>query len=248
MKISIVTVTYNAFDKLEKTIESVLGQTRQPDEYIIVDGGSKDGTVELIKKYESLLTRWISEPDSGIYNAMNKAVSLTTGDWILFMNAEDTFVSNDVLEKFVYYLSENHKNQMLAYGDCHIILPNGKVVFDKALEPSKIFNRMICSHQSLFARRSLLIKYPFEEKYRVCADHHFLLRTIFDKIELIKLPFAVGKVQLEHYTWKQIRNGHWEKWRSVRSVKKSLSIDFYFIIRFFRLALGSFFKFIKSKI
>lgn len=87
MKISVVTVCYNAADTIEKTMLSVLNQTHHDIEYIIIDGGSTDGTVEIIRKYADRIAYWVSEPDKGIYDAMNKGIKVATGEWINFMNA-----------------------------------------------------------------------------------------------------------------------------------------------------------------
>ena len=95
--ISVVTVSYNAVDTIERTILSVLNQTYSDIEYIIIDGGSTDGTVDLIKKYADKITYWVSEPDQGIYDAMNKGIDVATGEWINFMNSGDSFYRQDVL-------------------------------------------------------------------------------------------------------------------------------------------------------
>lgn len=97
-KISVITVVYNDKEGLEKTIQSVLSQTYDNIEYIIVDGGSTDGSVDIIKKYQNRIGKWISEPDEGIYDAMNKGVGLSSGEWLNFMNAGDVFCDNKVLD------------------------------------------------------------------------------------------------------------------------------------------------------
>ena len=96
--VTIITVSYNVVDTIESTIQSVVNQRYNNIEYIIIDGGSNDGTVDIIKKYEDHITYWISEPDGGIYYGMNKGIIKSNGDWLCFMNAGDRFASNDVLE------------------------------------------------------------------------------------------------------------------------------------------------------
>ena len=97
-KNSIVTVSYNAVATIESTILSVINQTYSNVEYIIIDGGSTDGTVDIIKKYQDKISYWISEPDQGIYDAMNKGLKIASGEWINFMNSGDSFVHTEVLE------------------------------------------------------------------------------------------------------------------------------------------------------
>ena len=98
MKITVITVCHNAAKTLEKTIKSVLNQTYPNIEYIIIDGGSTDDTVDIIKRYADRLAYWISEPDKGIYDAMNKGIEVATGEWINFMNAGDTFYEENTID------------------------------------------------------------------------------------------------------------------------------------------------------
>lgn len=98
--ISVVTVSYNAVSTIEQTILSVINQTYPHIEYIIIDGGSTDGTVDIIKKYADKIAYWVSEPDKGIYDAMNKGIKVATGEWINFMNSGDCLYRNDTIEKF----------------------------------------------------------------------------------------------------------------------------------------------------
>ena len=96
--VTVVTVTYNAQDYLEKTIQSIISQSYSDIEYIIIDGGSTDGTLDIIKKYEKNITYWVSESDNGIYDAMNKGIKKASGEWINFMNAGDGFVDTNSIE------------------------------------------------------------------------------------------------------------------------------------------------------
>ena len=127
--ISVVTVSYNAVLTIEQTILSVINQTYPHIEYIIIDGGSTDGTVDIIKKYANRIAYWVSEPDKGIYDAMNKGIRTAKGEWINFMNAGDLFYSKDTLEKvFSKSINDNIK---VIYGDVMLnkqgVLSQGKV-------------------------------------------------------------------------------------------------------------------------
>ena len=113
--ISIITISYNAVKDIENTILSVLNQTYPNIEYIIIDGGSTDGTLDIIKKYQDKITYWVSEPDKGIYDAMNKGTLKATGEWLNFMNAGDTFYNEQVLENV--FRDNNWENTDVIYGD-----------------------------------------------------------------------------------------------------------------------------------
>ena len=121
---SIITVTYNAERWLERTILSVLSQSYPNIEYIIIDGGSTDGTVDIIKKYEERIAYWVSEPDKGIYDAMNKGIQKATGEWINFMNAGDVYAANDVL---VQLMQCEHSEARILRGNIIRVYPHMKV-------------------------------------------------------------------------------------------------------------------------
>ncbi|GHT63967.1 hypothetical protein AGMMS50239_20840 [Bacteroidia bacterium] len=146
-KISIVTVTYNAVSVLEETILSIINQIYNNIEYIVIDGGSTDGTLDIIKKYEDRLSYWISEPDKGIYDAMNKGIDRASGDWINFMNAGDLFYSNTIIQELVdmHYFDDN---EAIIYGN-RLVNKNG--LLEAAISDLKpIKHRMDIFHQSCF--------------------------------------------------------------------------------------------------
>ena len=153
--VSIITVTYNAEVCLEKTIQSVINQTYKNIEYIIIDGGSSDKTLSIIKKYKKYIKYWISEPDKGIYDAMNKGIKIAKGDYINFLNAGDFYYENNVLS----YLFDNlDKSVDLLYGDSYLIDQNGVNV---RLLKAGVLNRytvkkgMAACHQSIFIKRQI---------------------------------------------------------------------------------------------
>lgn len=167
--ISIVTVCYNAAKEIEKTILSVINQTYSNVEYIIVDGGSTDGTVDVIRKYENKITKWISEPDKGIYDAMNKAIDMATGEWINFMNAGDQFVDDEVVSRL--FSSDNIECDVLFGNTIH---SDKKKIREKGVLYSDKFPAF--GHQSSFVKTQLMKKYHFDTNYKVCADFAFFYR------------------------------------------------------------------------
>lgn len=169
-KVTIVTVCFNAQDCLEKTISSVIEQTCYKDiEYIIIDGNSKDNTLTIIKKYESQVHRWISEPDKGIYDAMNKAITFSTGEWINFMNAGDYFYDKNVVEKI--FINDRFSNVDVVFGDLMVNMGTKQTLRKGILYPHKFPH---LSHQAVFVRTALMKKHLFNLKYKISADYEFL--------------------------------------------------------------------------
>jgi len=173
-KITIVTVTYNARDFIEATIQSVIYQTYQNIEYIIIDGGSDDGTLEIIKEYESVLAYWVSEPDAGIYDAMNKGAAVATGDWINFLNAGDLLYSNDVLAEV--FLDRDLVGVDLVYGNN--IYQRANETIQQIARPLKLFYKgMPFNHQSSFSRLSLTRKFQFDLTWKIQCEYEFLIKV-----------------------------------------------------------------------
>lgn len=198
MLFSIVTVCFNASNLIEKTIKSVLAQDFSDYEYIIQDGGSTDDTLEIINKFkgdfEMRNIPYIinSGRDKGIYDAMNKAVSTAHGEYIIFMNADDCFYSKSVLSSVYSSLktyelsnktntpySDNASLPDIVYGDCIVKELGMYFKFRKHYELIK--ERMPFSHQSCFAKRDLLLKWPFDLSFPITADYNFLLKCHMNK-------------------------------------------------------------------
>lgn len=155
-KITVITVCYNAADTLEQTIESVINQTYQNIEYIIVDGGSTDETLSIIRKYEHKITKWISEPDKGIYDAMNKGIEMASGEWLNFMNAGDVFASKDVLEKI--FSSDYPDKTAFLYSDNYYKGKEGRLLLShhdhkipSILHQSAIYRKELHNRHGLYA-------------------------------------------------------------------------------------------------
>ena len=174
MKLSIITINYNNKDGLEKTVESVLCQSAREDfEYIIVDGASTDGGVEVLNKYGGECSRVISEPDSGIYNAMNKGVRVAGGDYLLFLNSGDTLYSENTISVILPKLTGDD----LVIG--RIMKIPGNVLSDSGMKLSLFhFIDKSLPHQATFIRRELLLATPYDEKYRIVSDWKFFVQAV----------------------------------------------------------------------
>jgi glycosyltransferase involved in cell wall biosynthesis len=172
-KISVVTVCYNAVTSIEVTINSVLNQTYSNLEYIIIDGQSKDGTVDLIKKYSDNLSLWVSEPDKGIYDAMNKGIEYANGLYIIFLNAGDYFYSKNSINK-VFENVDSIEADVL-YGDVAYKFSYG--MYHKHILPIETFDKgMPIAHPATFVKAELIKFEKFNVKYKIAADYDMLYR------------------------------------------------------------------------
>lgn len=168
-KISVVTVTRNAAPLLSKTIESVASQDYENIEYIVVDGASTDDSVDIINKSDCI-GRFISEPDKGIYDAMNKGAAMATGEWILFMNAGDTFADSKTLRRLALE-AESFPEADVIYGD--VIRCGNEEDEIKVASDSLKGHRLAFCHQSVMCKRDDLLKIPFDISHRYSADFKF---------------------------------------------------------------------------
>lgn len=175
VKISIVTITLNSKPCLEQTITSVINQSYSNIEYIIIDGGSTDGTLDIIKQYESKIDLWISESDKGIADAMNKGLSLATGEYILFLHSDDYLLDSSVLEKAAMYLTDSHDIVMFSI----VLERNGKRWTAKSRGLNFWINfKTGIFHQSVFCSKSLFQKIgTFDNQFHIVMDYDFFLRA-----------------------------------------------------------------------
>ena len=189
MKISLITITYNSGNTLSTTLESVLSQTNKNVEYIIVDGASKDNTVALIKEYEPRFEgrlKWISEPDKGLYDAMNKGICMATGDVIGNLNSDDFFTTHTILQQLADAFDANKEIDAL-YGDVHFVNPDN---LEKCVRyySSKVFKRGLMklgfmpAHPSFYLKKVCFEQFGlYKTDYKIAADFEFLLRVIYKK-------------------------------------------------------------------
>jgi len=171
--LSVITVCRNAKDTIENTLLSVANQHFTNFEYIVIDGASTDGTLEILNQYKPIITTLISEPDKGIYDAMNKGVKLAIGDWIYFLGADDVFYNDLVLEEIFSFISDFNTYDFI-YGN--VLFKNKNIVYDGKFDKDKLYSKNIC-HQAIFYHRSVFQKIGgFNTEFKYVADYDFNLR------------------------------------------------------------------------
>ena len=210
-RISVITVVYNGVAAIEKTILSVIDQSYKIVEYIIIDGGSTDGTTDLIKKYSEKINYWISEKDDGIYDAMNKGISVAKGDWIVFINCGDFFYSNTVLsEIFIYKATEIH--------DADIIYGRSKMYYADGRQTELVMRHNIHEHWkgpvfrqgAMFVKSSILKQEPFlvEKTFKVSADYELMYRLYKKKFKFVSVDTVVLLYEKEGISDDGFKNLH----------------------------------------
>ncbi|MCR1812019.1 glycosyltransferase family 2 protein [Sulfurospirillum sp. hDNRA2] len=241
-KISIITVVYNAVTLLEQTILSVLEQDYSSVEYIIIDGGSSDGTIALIQKYASYPVVWISEKDSGIYDAMNKGLKLVTGEWIVFLNAGDFLASSHILSLVASTITKNTRLD-LVYGGILLDAKEGLYVHPKEFTTLNLLfwgTGTLC-HQAMFIKKEKITPYSLAYRYKAELDSYFDLVSRIQEYKRIDEPFVVyltGGAGAQNF----VRN-HLEALHVAFKRKGILSImALPFIVYGFFISLGHYWK------
>ena len=197
--LSIITINYNNAEGLLKTIESVLVQTFKDFEYIIIDGGSTDESIAVIDQHKDHLNYWVSEPDEGIYNAMNKGLRKAKGDYVLFMNSGDFLYNANVLKDV---FSRAISKEDLIYGD--VMLRHEKKNWERlqkhpeAPQFSYFYKQTICQ-QACFIKRNLFDRiFYLNEDYKICADWEFLIYAIYiEKINFKKIDVIIANYDMQ---------------------------------------------------
>ena len=178
---SIITITYNAADTLEETILSVISQTYHHIEYIIVDGASTDGTMEVVERYRNHINKMVSEPDKGLYDAMNKGIDMATGDYLVFLNAGDSFHADTTLQQMVHSIKSKELPDIL-YGNTAIVDAKRHFVRMRRLAPPEELSwrsfrqGMLVCHQAFIVKRALAERYNCQ--YRFSADFDWCIRMM----------------------------------------------------------------------
>ncbi len=241
--ISVVTVVYNAVNDIEATIQSVVNQTYKNIEYSVIDGDSVDGTKDVIEKYIHNISFFKSEPDNGIYEAMNKGIVKATGDWVIFMNAGDTFYSNDTIQECYNEGLFNVSNDII-YGDRILFDPVCEKKIEQFAEIKKLNFGMHLFHQSCFVKLSLHKKYLYKETFRIAGDFDFLYtvrkkKYLFKKTNIKICVFALGGVSNDDlkqlYETKKVIMNHNKNF--FLKLFYSIPVDFYIFKNYLKIIL-----------
>ncbi|MFB0493783.1 glycosyltransferase involved in cell wall biosynthesis [Mucilaginibacter sp. OAE612] len=215
-RLSVITIVYNNVRDIERTIRSVINQTYTNIEYIIVDGLSNDGTLQVIDKYKSQITKFISEKDEGIYDAMNKGLALTTGDYVIFMNSGDEFYDNETVAA-VFAAAEDAD---IYYGETEMIADDGSSLGQRRHKaPAKFTWRgfkygMSISHQAIYIRRSLAE--PYDRRYQLSSDIDWIIRAAKKAKKIVNVNKYVAKYLVGGMSKKKHRQSLMERFEIMK--------------------------------
>ncbi len=228
--VSVVTVVFNDERNIENIIQNVLNQTYPHIEYIVIDGGSTDNTVNIIRKYNDRIDYWISEKDLGIYDAMNKGAKLATGEWVNFMNAGDSFYSDHTVEEV---LSSLPPSADIVYGHTYY-KKQDKMTLIETYGLECLWMSMICSHQSIFARSKLLKQHPFDLKYRISSDYEFIYHCYVNGRHFHDTQQVIAVHAVDGISEQRIIKRMIERWSIVRKYSPSAKVNLFYFKLFFQ--------------
>ena len=226
MKISIITVVYNNKKTIQDAIDSIVNQTYQNIEHIIIDGASTDGTIEIIQNYGDKITKFISEPDKGIYDAMNKGIALATGDVVGILNSDDFYIDDHVIEKVVNIFQEQEVDSLFA--DLIFVKPHN---LDKTIRyydsskfnPSKFAYGWMPAHPTFFVKRNIYKKHGvFKTDYKIAADYELLVRFLEKyKISYYYLQLPIIKMRIGGVSTSGIKSNYILNKEIIRACKEN---------------------------
>ena len=208
-KVSIITVSFNSEKTIEQTIKSVINQTYKNIEYIIIDGGSTDGTIEIIKKYQDNISYWVSEPDEGIYDAMNKGLAKAKGDIIGIINSDDWYDENVFGNVVEHFLNSDcdvvHGDIIRVYDDIDLFIRS------KPLDIENIWHKTVFYHPTMFVKKDIYDKLGFFRKeFILAADYEFMLRLYTNGIKFSYLMNDIVYFRLGGASTRNIYSGYKE--------------------------------------
>jgi glycosyltransferase len=224
MKVSIITSVYNNKDTIEDAIKSVLNQNYKNIEYIVIDGGSTDGTTDIIKKYQDKISKFISEPDNGIYDGLNKGIKSATGDVIAFLHSDDVYADDEVIAKVAKVFEKYNCNGV--YGDLvYVSKSSDKVIrYWKSGEFSidKLKKGWMPPHPALFLKKEIYQKYGlFDLNFKIAADYDFMLRILKNNPKLIYIPEVLYNMRTGGESNKSLKNIILKSKEDYKALKKN---------------------------
>ena len=192
MIISVITVCRNDRKGLEKTFDNVRSQDRDSFEWWVIDGNSSDGTIEWLRNNHQLKGGWISEPDNGIYDAMNKGIGVAAGEYVVFMNSGDVFAQSDVIAKLVDRIGREKVPPDFVFGDSLDIADSGKSYYRKALPVSYIKAGMITRHQAMLYRRAPVVYDRYPSNYKLSGDYALTSSVLMkEEVKVLQVDFPI---------------------------------------------------------
>jgi glycosyltransferase involved in cell wall biosynthesis len=224
--LSVITVVFNGSKNIENTILSVTNQDYQRFQYIIIDGGSSDGTLEIIKKYENKIDYWISENDLGIYDAMNKGLDIAIGDWVCFMNAGDVFCDSLILSQ-VFGLNIEEDTKVI-YGNYKVVYPDKNIKSINSGKPDSLWKGSQFCHQATFVKTNFHKSQKFNIYLKIVADFEFFYKTWKSGHKFFYVPISICLYQSGGISDLN-RIDTLLGWWSV--VEKNIKVFFYFSFR-----------------
>ncbi len=234
--ITIITVVYNDVTNIKKTIDSVIQQTYTNIEYIIIDGGSTDGTLEILNNYKKILSKIISEPDNGVYDAMNKGTRLAKGEWISYMNSGDQFNGDNILSKIFVEAGNEILKKDVIYSD---VITSYKTIkkIRKAKKSNSLWRGQPFSHQALLVKASFAKRSPYKLKYSIIADYDFLYSIYNDsaKFYYYEKPIAIVDITSgisKTANFNMLYKDFYEINKNYTSTTKHLLVRFMFFIHY----------------
>lgn len=244
IKVSIITVTYNSAATLADTIRSVAVQNYCDIEYLIIDGNSSDGTQDIIRSFNGTVSRWISEPDKGLYDAMNKGIQLATGDVVGIINSDDFYHRSDAISKVVGAFEES--NCQCVYSDVRFVRP-GKLektvryYSSKGFSPEKFKRGIMPAHPTFFTYRENFLKYGlYKTDYEIAADFELLVRFLYKfKLSFHYLPIDLMKMRTGGLSTKSWRSNVIINQEDLRACKENgLETNYFWLYsRYFKKLL-----------
>jgi len=224
-KISIITVVWNNKETIKDAIESVLNQTYENIEYIVVDGGSSDGTVDIVKSYGNRISKFVSEKDKGIYDGLNKGIALATGDVVAFLHSDDLYESDNIIA----FVAKEFENGDLdgVYGDLVYTSKNdtSKVLRywkSKDFESSLLKKGWMPAHPTLFLKRDVYEKFGgFDLGFKIAGDYDFMLRILSSGIKVKYVPQVLYKMRVGGESNKSIKNIIRKSREDLRALEKN---------------------------